>query len=173
MMENRYKIKELLTRYGIIEKGDYILRSGQEANTYIKKELIFCNPPLFNEILSNLECLIIFIVKTDTFDIITGPVTGGIILASPIATFFNKILVSPNRSGDEFSFKQDYQDIIAGRKVLIVDDVMTTGGSVRRVARKIKEAGGDVRGIIVIWDRGEIEEIDGIPVYPLVREKID
>lgn len=173
MIDNRYGVKELLNEYGIIETGNFTLRCGRESKTYIKKDLIFCNPPLFAEILEHLRNLIIFVIRTDTFEVITGPITGGTVLASPLSVNLDKIFVHPRRSGDEFSFKQDYKDVMHGRKVLIIDDVMTSGGSVKRVARKIIEAGAQVRGIILIWDRGGIKEIDGIPVYPLVREKID
>jgi len=56
MTEDKYKVKELLMSHGLVKEGDFILRAGQKSNIYIEKDLIFCNPTLFDEILGHLMC---------------------------------------------------------------------------------------------------------------------
>lgn len=170
-------LKKNLKDMGVIKEGTFILRSGKKSNFYIDKDLIYSNPELFKKIIDHLKCKIIFNVNTEKFDVIVGPEKGGLVLSAPIALEFNKIFAFTEKKirqeANSMVFRDVYAEIMKEKRILIVEDIMTTGGSVSKTINAVKKAKGYVVGIVCIWNRGNIDEINSVPVHSVIYEQID
>ncbi len=100
---------------------------------------------------------------------VAGPTTGGIILAFEVARQLGVRGIFAEKEGaDERAFRRGFS-IDSGERVLIVDDILTTGGSIRQVMSAVDRQGGTVIGIGVLVDRTE-QTIDfGVPLFSCLR----
>jgi orotate phosphoribosyltransferase len=93
---------------------------------------------------------------------VVGPATGGIILSQWVSFHLSEIegkevySVYSDKDGDGFVIKRGYNDLIKGKKVLVVEDLVTTGGSLRKVIEAARTEGADVIGAVAICNRGSV-----------------
>lgn len=164
-------MKDLLKKYGVIKTGHFKLSSGKHSNQYINKDAIYSNPMLFDKVLEKMWYKIS--EYENTFDIITGPAIAGAILAAPISIMFDKIFVYPEKVKEKFSenmiFRRGYDKILKGKRVWIVEDIVTTGGSIEKTINAVEKCNGSVVGISVIWNRGR-RYVGGFPTFSLINE---
>lgn len=191
-------MKELFEEYKVIKTGHFKLTSGKHSNQYINKDAIYSNPVLFNRV-------VIRMVRTldpyiNTFDVITGPAIAGAVLAAPISLqLFNKVFVypekaihselanDPNNGVSEtkiMKFRRGYDKILRGKRVWIVEDIITTGSSIEKTMMAILKCGGKVVGISAIWNREawkpdsqhcpyiKIKDLVGIQFASLINEHV-
>lgn len=176
-------LKKTLIKEGVVEKGTFTLRSGKISNIYINKDKIYCNPELFKEVLEQLMLKIIFGVETKNFSVIVGPEKGGLVLASPLAFSLNKIFAFTEKK--EFTartteqtiklmtLRNAYLNAVRNKNILIVEDIITTGGTVSRTIDAVQKAGGNVVGVVCIWSRAGANKVGSVPIYAIIDEKID
>jgi len=161
-------MKKLLEKQGIIKTGHFQLTSGKHSNLYIDKDAIYSNPVLFDVIIRKMWG------KIDNyeneFDVVTGPATAGAILAAPIALVLDKIFVYPEKIDNEMVFRRGYDKILKNKRVWLVEDVITTGGSIEKMIIAVKKCGGEVVGISAIWNRESWSPTVNIPFLPLINE---
>jgi len=100
--------------------------------------------------------------------IVAGPTTGGVILAHEVARQLGVRSMFAEKEGDERVFRRGFE-INPGERVLIVDDILTTGGSIREVLAAVNKVGGKVIGIGVLVDRSEQEPEFGVPLFSCHR----
>ena len=100
-------------------------------------------------------------------EVVVGPAMGGVILSHATASELTRMLkrdipgVYAEKTGDGgFDFTRGYGDFVKGKKVLVVEDVLTTGGSVKKVIDLTKKAGGKIIGLGVIANRGGVKARD-------------
>ncbi len=82
----------------------------------------------------------------------------------------------PPKYEDKFVIKRGYDKLITGKNVLVVEDVLTTGGSVRKVIEATRAIGGNVIGVGALWNRGGItsQNVANVPkLISLVNRKLD
>ena len=157
-------MKKLFEKYNVIKTGHLKLTSGKHSGQYINKDAIYSNPMLFNRVVMKMvRCLDSYI---NTFDVITGPAIAGAILAASISLqLFDKIFVYPEKVEDDplagnpdkwakMDFRRGYDKILKDKRVWIVEDIITTGGSVEKTILAVEKCGGEVAGISAIWNRG-------------------
>lgn len=116
-------------------------------------------------------------------DIVIAPAIGGVILSQWVAYHLTRtnnrevLAVYAEKSvyGDGFSIKRGYDKLVAGSAVLVVEDVLTTGGSAKEVIKAVRAIGGNVLGLGVLCNRGGITPRDmGISkLIALVSIKLD
>jgi orotate phosphoribosyltransferase len=149
---------------GAIKQGHFLLASGLHSPVYWEKFRIL-QYPSFTEKLCRL---IVEHFKDHKIDLVVGPTTGGIILAFETARQLGVRNVFAEKVGQVRIFRRDF-DIASGEHTLIVDDILTTGGSIRETMNTISKLGGIVIGIGVLIDRSP-EEIDfGVPLFSCLR----
>jgi orotate phosphoribosyltransferase len=112
-------------------------------------------------------------------EVVAGPVTGGALLAHTIAGLLDSrrelarepMLFAPFVVGAtcDLTLSRFYQQLVAGRRVLLVDDVRNTGQTQARCASMVKEAGGTVIATAEIYDRMESTFEVGVPNYALAE----
>jgi len=97
-------------------------------------------------------------------EVVIAPAIGGVILSQWTAHHLSAITgqevlgvyAEKAQSDETFLIKRGYDQLIAGKKVLVVEDVLTTGGSARKVVEVTRALGGDIVGLGVLCNRGGI-----------------
>lgn len=169
-MEDGGSMKDLLKQYGIIKIGHFQLTSGKHSDQYINKDAIYSNPILFDKIANRMQKDIIPYV--DRFDVITGPAIAGAILAAPISLSLNKIFIYPEKIDGNMIFRRGYDKILRNKRVWVIEDIVTTGGSVEKTIATIVKCKGEVVGVSAIWNRGSWSVKTNIPFLSLINELV-
>ena len=98
-------------------------------------------------------------------DVVAGPTTGGIILAHEVARQMKTRSIFAEKEGDnKRAFRRGF-GINPGEKVLIVDDILTTGKSIREILELVSGQDGEVIGIGVLVNRSEEKHDFGVPLF--------
>ncbi len=103
--------------------------------------------------------------------VVAGPTTGGIIISHEVARLLGVRGIFAEKTGeDERAFRRGF-GITRGERVLIVDDVLTTGKSLRQVVGAVDRLGGNIVGIGVLVDRSEQKLDFGVPLFACLRSE--
>jgi len=153
---------KLATECGAIKQGHFLLSSGLHSEVYVEKFHLLERP----EVLSAFVAALLPKLK-DSYDRVVGPTMGGLIVAFEIARQL-KIPASYAEKLEDGSFEiRRGRGVKKGEKILVADDVMTTGGSVRRTLEAIRKRDAEVAEVAVLVDRaGEVPR-DFTYVYAL------
>jgi orotate phosphoribosyltransferase len=150
-------------------KGDFILRSGKHSNRYFDKFLFETDPALLRRLGKHLAEL----VPADT-ELLAAPELGAVLLGGAVSmqTGLPLLLVRKEPKGYGTA-KQIEGRFEPGRRVTVIEDVVTTGGDSLRTVQVLRDAQIEVIHLVVVLDRGEggTENIAGagIPFTPLFR----
>lgn len=158
------KLIKILKETDALLEGHFLLSSGKHSNKYIQcaKLLRFADK---SEIVLNI---VKEKVKELDFDIIVGPAMGGIIVSYELGRQLNKEAIFTERVNGEMKLRRGFK-IKKDAKVLISEDVITTGKSTLEVKKLIEELGGNVIGAVCIVDRRDNELDLGIDVYSALK----
>ncbi|MBZ4668438.1 MAG: orotate phosphoribosyltransferase [Epulopiscium sp.] len=153
-MLNKDRVLEILRETGVLLEGHFLLTSGRHSNQYMQCAKILQYPNYAEEIAKGLAEEF----KEDTIDIVVGPAMGGIIIAYELARQLNAKNLFAERENGKMVLRRGFS-IPKGARVLVAEDVVTTGGSVFEVIDIVKEQGGEVAGVAVLVDRsnGSVE----------------
>ena len=139
----------LLRERGALLRGHFQFASGRHGDTYIEKFRVLQWPDLTGELCGRLARAF-----AGAADLVAGPTTGGVILAYETARHLGLrgIIAERKDTSDEREFKRGFE-IGPGDRVLVVDDVLTTGGSIREVIAAVEARGATVTGVGVLVNR--------------------
>lgn len=176
------ELYDLLLANNVIKNEHCVLRSGKHSEIYAEKIRITLNPYLYNSIIKELTDNIMRIYKYADYDVITGPATAGIAFASPASLLLSKPFIFPekeNRNGNNFGFRKDYKDFICRRRIVLIEDIITTGSSIKKLIDLISYYGGIPKAVFCILNRnnnlfkitGELYK-EQIPIYSLISKDI-
>ena len=149
---------------GALQEGHFLLTSGLHSPVYWEKFRVL-QYPHYTERLCRL---IAEHFKKQNIEIVAGPTTGGIILAFEVARQLGAKSIFAEREGDKRVFRRSLS-LNRGERVLVVDDVLTTGGSVNEVIEAVKQLGGNVIGIGVLVDRTQQNIKFNSPLFSCLR----
>ena len=145
-----------LHKNDIIKFGDFTLTSGKNSSYYIDLRLVPSYPHQFRKMVKNLQNLIIEKTGLDNFDSLASVPTGGLVVASALAIEVVKPLIYVrNKPKEHGTTKSIEGKTSAGMKVVMVDDVATTGTSVLNGIKQLKESGLLISDVYVIINRLE------------------
>ena len=147
------KTEEVMKKFeeaGAIQKGHFKLTSGVHSDTYIQCAQVMQYPGFMHNLCSELGRKF----RGEDIDVIIGPAIGGIIISHVMAQVLGPWVraIFTERENGKMSLRRSFE-IKKDEKVLVVEDVTTTGGSVREVIDIVKERGGQVVGVGVLIDR--------------------
>lgn len=147
------KTEEVMKKFeqaGAIQKGHFKLTSGVHSDTYIQCAQVMQYPGFMHNLCSELGRKF----RGEDIDVIVGPAIGGIIISHVMAQVLGPWVraIFTERENREMTLRRSFE-IKKNEKVLVVEDVTTTGGSVREVIDIVKERRGQVVGIGVLIDR--------------------
>jgi len=145
-----------LHKNNIIKFGDFTLTSGKNSSYYIDLRLVPSYPHQFRKMVKNLQNLIIEKTGLDNFESLASVPTGGLVITSALAIEIVKPLIYVrNKPKEHGTTKSIEGKISTGMKVVMIDDVMTTGTSVLNGIRQLKEAELSISDLYVIINRLE------------------
>jgi len=145
-----------LYKNNIIRFGNFTLASGKNSSYYVDLRLIPSYPHQFRKMIKNLQNLIVEKTGLDDFDCLASVPTGGLVVTSALAIEIVKPLIYVRSKPKEHGTTKSIEGkISAGMKVVMVDDVVTTGTSVLNGITQLKEAGLLVSDLYVIINRLE------------------
>ncbi|MEQ8236558.1 MAG: orotate phosphoribosyltransferase [Syntrophomonadaceae bacterium] len=140
--------QEIFIASGALMEGHFKLTSGRHSNRYMQ-----CAQVLqFPEYTEQLAAHIAEKFAGDHIELVIGPAMGGIIVAYEVARQLKVPGIFCERENGKMALRRGFK-IYPEQKVLVVEDVVTTGGSVVEVMEIVKEAGGLVAGVAVLVDR--------------------
>jgi orotate phosphoribosyltransferase len=160
------EIEALLRESGALLEGHFLLASGRHSAQYVVKFRLLERPRLTSRLCGELAGRF----RGDGIQCVAGPVTGGIILAFEVARQLGCRAIYAERAADGgFELRRGFR-LTPGERVLVVEDIVTTGGSARQVVETIQRAGGQVVGVGVLVDRSGGQSDYGVErVEPLLR----
>lgn len=151
--------RNLLDDLGAVKKGHFELTSGLHSEYYIEKFRLLEKPEI-----STLFCKdIADHFNNENIETVAGPTTGGIIIAYDVANYIKKRAIYAEKVDGRRVFRRDFK-ITKGERILVVDDILTTGGSIVETAQSAEEKGGIIVGLAVFINRSS--ESIRLP-YPL------
>ena len=149
MLSSKESLKILKETNALIE-GHFILSSGLHSSKYVQCAQLMSKPYQAQKICESLANK----VKNEfkEFDLILSPAMGGIIVGYELGRILNKQTIFSERVNDKFKLRRDFQ-IKKGNKVLIVEDVITTGKSSLECSQLVKDNNANIVGYACIIDR--------------------
>ncbi len=147
-MLSREQVEKILIDTEVLLKGHFLLTSGRHSDQYMQCAKILQYPNYAEEISKHLAAQF----QDDKIDIVIGPAMGGIIIAYELARQLKCKNLFTERVDGKMELRRGFT-IPAGARVLVAEDVVTTGGSVKEVIERVVEQGGQVCGVAVLVDR--------------------
>lgn len=142
------KVRELLKLSGAYLEGHFELRSGKHSGHYVEKFRLLERP----EIAGRLCDAMADVYRDASVERVVGPALGGVVIAYEVARSLGVPCAFAERVGDKLAFRRGF-DFKPGEKVIVVEDIVTTGGSAREVVEAVREAGADPIGAAVLVNR--------------------
>ncbi|MFR2260492.1 MAG: orotate phosphoribosyltransferase [Acutalibacteraceae bacterium] len=158
-MLSKERVLEVLKEAGVLQEGHFLLTSGRHSNKYLQCAKIFCNTKYSEELCADLANKF----KNDDVEVVIGPAMGAVQMAYEVSRALKcKNFFTERDENGKRTLRRGFV-IEKGQRVLVVEDVVTTGGSVREVINLVKEAGGVVVGVGSIVDRTDGKIDFGVP----------
>lgn len=171
MSENRSElILHLFKESQALLKGHFKLTSGKHSDVYFEKIKLIERPAVLEKIIN----LLVEEIRKDNpeFDYVVSPAYGGIAIGFLTALKLNKLFAFSQRVEEKMTVRSGFAGL-PGQRAIIVEDILTTGGSVQEVLECLKSLQVTVNGIYCLVDRsaGQVL-IEGKPVRSLLALKV-
>jgi len=180
------KIISILKKVGAVIVDDhFVYTSGKHGSVYIRKDKLYP----FTRLTSKVCKMMAEKVKDLDIEVVVGPALCGIVLSQWTAYHLSQMtkkevlsVFSEKTYDDKQIFdrpqmlKRGYDALVKGKRVLVVEDLTTTGASVKKVVDRVKEAGGKVVSVFILVNRnpGDVNSLRmGAPLYSLAVFKAD
>lgn len=147
--------------------GHFQLTSGRHSDTYVQCARILEDPALT----TRLGAAMVERLGERQFDLVATPAVGGIIIGFAVAQALGVKFIFTERQGGAMVLRRGFE-IPAGARVLVVEDVVTTGGSVAEVIELVRAAGGEPTVVTSIIDRGGPKAFD-LELVPLLQLEVE
>lgn len=182
-MMNDPAIMRLFADVGaIISDSHFVYSSGRHSSVYINKDALYLHPGVISTLCQQMAQP----YDAGQIDVVVGPVLGGIVLSQWVAHALNArrttgetLALYAEKEGDgpqkRFLFSRGYDRYISGKNILVVEDVLTTGGSARQVIELVRQHGGRVVGLSALCNRGNVqpEDVGGVPIQALITVNLE
>ncbi|MGC8737889.1 MAG: orotate phosphoribosyltransferase [Candidatus Hydrogenedens sp.] len=157
------EVLDLFIKHKALLDGHFVYASGRHGNQFLQFARILQYPRVVEKL-----CYELYRYFTNLqVDLVAGPATGGIILAHEVAKYLNcRSAFLEKESDGSMAMKRGFT-LVKGWKVIIVEDITTTGGSVKKCIKHLQERGADVVGIGCIVNRNPKNVSFDIPFYSL------
>jgi len=158
---SRQSPEKLLRQAGALLEGHFQLASGKHSSLYVEKFRLLERPPQTEELCGMIAAW----ARSLSPQLVAAPTTGGIIVSYEVARLLGlRGIFAEAEAGGGRSFQRGFT-VGPGERTLVVDDVLTTGGSVRDVLEAVRAAGGQPVGVAVLIDRSAGQVEFGLPFF--------
>ncbi len=157
MYKSNQEVIDILNKTGaVVSNSHFVYVSGKHAPTYVNKDYIF--PHI--KYISRIAQIIAEKYKDTPVEVVAGPSMGGIILSQWTAYHLGLLrkkeilsVYTEKQPDKNQIFTRGYDKFVKGKNVLVVEDVVTTGGSVKKVINSVEKAGGKVIAVCAIVNK--------------------
>lgn len=160
-------VRKLLVDTGAILEGHFLLTSGLHSPLYVEKFQVLQWP----EHTARLCAALAEKFRDAGIQVVVGPVTGGIILAHEVGKNLGTRAIFTERENGKMTLRRGFA-IQPNERVLVVEDIVTTGGSVHEVLEVVKEQGGEVAGVALLVDRSGGKAAFGVRTEALLKLEV-
>ena len=145
---NKERVIEIFKSSGALMDGHFILTSGRHSPSYFQCAKVLQYPKYLTLFASQL----ITQFQSIAIDTVISPAVGGIVIGTEVGRQLGVRTIFSERKNGKMTLRRGFS-VITGEKILIVEDVITTGGSVKEVQRLVELKGGEIVGVATIVDR--------------------
>ncbi|MCQ8185036.1 orotate phosphoribosyltransferase [Parvularcula maris] len=163
---NKDEVLRIFEECGALLKGHFILSSGRHADTYLNKALVSRYPEPTERLGRALAEMIGGLKEKPSA--VVAPAMGAILFGYETARAMDLPFMYTEREGGEFTFRRGF-GLDKGQKVIVVEDIVSTGLSARECVEACQKAGGEVLGVACLIDRSGGKAELGVPLLPLAE----
>lgn len=152
-------VLRVLQDVGAFRAGHFVFTSGLHADTYINKDALYPHVKAVSQLCKEMATRF----ANDNIEAVIGPAYGAIILSTWTAHHLTEMrgrdvygVYADKMADGDLAIRRGYDKLISGKRTLIVEDLTTTGGSIRKVVEAARAAGADPVGAVAICNRGEV-----------------
>lgn len=158
------EVRQLFVETGAILEGHFLLTSGLHSPLYVEKFQVLQYPEHTAKLCAELAKKF----ADQQVELVVGPVTGGVLLAHEVGKNLGTRAIFTERENGKMALRRGFT-VKLGERVLVVEDIVTTGGSVVEVIDVIREHGGNVIGVGMLVDRSGGVADFGVPHQALLH----
>jgi orotate phosphoribosyltransferase len=151
------RTEELFRRSGALKEGHFLLKSGKHSERYLEKFLVLQDPAATSELCGFWAARHRDAEGAPAVDLVAGPTTGGIVLAFETGRQLGVRAIFAEEVNDaDGATRREFRrgfTISPGERVLLVDDILTTGGSLLAMIPAVEAMGGEIITCAVLADR--------------------
>ena len=148
---------------GLITSGHFVYTSGKHGSVYLNKDALYVNPNVTSQLCRSISEKF----AHEPIETVVGPVIGGVLLSQWVAYHLTEIKKQPVNSvyaeknpAGGFVFNRGYDQHVRGKNILVVEDILNTGGSIRDVLIAVEKTGGRILGLGALANRGGVQPKD-------------
>ena len=169
------EVLDLLQKVGAFRSGHFVFTHGRHSNSYVNKDALY---PYTHDT-SKLCRAMAEEFKDKKIDVVVGPAIGAAILWQWVAYHLTEMngrevygAYADKDGQGGFILKRGYEQLVKGKRVIVVEDLTTTGGSIKKVVETTRAAGADVIGAMAIVNRGGVtkEAVGDPPIFTSLVE---
>ncbi len=169
-MKTQTQWLDRLVELGVLRQGHFLLTSGRHSDRFMLLSQLFQHPAAGQEFAAALAAKL----PWPEIDVVIGPAMGGVILAYEVARALEGPLAiyAEKTEGDAMALKRGFT-LRPGERVLVVEDAISTGGSINKVIQLVRQSDAELVGAAALVDRtgGRIDL--GVPFVSLISLTVD
>ena len=159
---SKVDVVEILKKSDALLEGHFLLSSGKHSNRYVQCAKVLRFPQYAEQVLST----VVEQIKDLDIDLVVGPAMGGVIVSYELGRQLNKETVFTERKDGVMELRRGFE-VKPGAKIIIAEDVVTTGKSTIETKEALEKLGGEVIGVACIANRTS-KDI-GMPIYSAIK----
>src|SRR5215212_735394 len=170
-MTSHRGILEILNASGALKEGHFVLSSGRHSDRYVEKFDLLRQPRATSDVCQHVADLF----RDKQIDVVVGPITGGVILAFEVARQLGVAAAYAERATSSETTREFRRGtaFASGARVLVVDDILTTGGSLRETLDALAAHPVEIAAVAVLVDRSGGGTDLGVPYVALATMTIE
>lgn len=157
-------LHRLLQDCGALLEGHFLLTSGRHSDRYIEKFRLLEQPDALDKVATAMT----EDVRPDDVDVVLGAAVGGILIAGAVSRKLGRRTLFTERVAGAMTLRRGFR-LAPGERVLVVEDIVTTGGSVFELLKVVDNANSQVAGVVCLVDRSTDGLDFGVPSKTLLR----
>ena len=169
MSEN--EVLNVYKSIGALLEGHFVLSSGLHSRMYLQSALIFSNTTIAESLCISLAQKLQSVININDIDLVVSPAMGGVIVGYELSRNIKKPNIFAERKEGKFSIRRGFE-INKGQKILVVEDIVTTGKSSLECFECIRDLGGEVICEAALINRGGNSVDLGVPLVTLANLNI-
>ena len=169
MSEN--EVLNVYKSIGALLEGHFVLSSGLHSRMYLQSALISSNTTIAESLCRSLAQKLQSVININDIDLVVSPAMGGVIVGYELSRNIKKPNIFAERKEGKFSIRRGFE-INKGQKILVVEDIVTTGKSSLECFECIRDLGGEVICEAALINRGGNSVDLGVPLITLANLNI-